>query len=148
MVSGAGATRTDDPTIGDAEDLLRRVARDWIVTEQATQRRRLSSAAFRDGNQEISVDLSSLTTPPACLSRGGPSIVGVVSVTAGQARNLKQGVARDPIPEDPAHAIPEDPAHAVIFGEQNRATCKGLASCAKWVFPPESNPLDPKPTVL
>ena len=134
--------RRDDPTIPDAEDLYRRVVEERIVTEQDTGRKRLSSQAFSDRRNEISVDLSSMISPEECLKLGlrfgsGP-FRGVVAITAGQARDLDQVVVRDPIPEDPARSLPENPAHALICGK--KASQRRLAARARWVYPPDQNP--------
>lgn len=98
------AERIDDSTIPDVEDLYRRVVTGeygWIVTEQTTGRRRVSSQAFTDPHNEISVDLSSMISPEECLRLGlrlqAKAVGGVVAVTAGQARELNQTVVRNPI---------------------------------------------------
>lgn len=117
----------NDETIPDDEDLYRRIAKDWLVKDEATGRLRLSSAAFRDNRKEISVHLSSLITASDSLSRGGDGIIGLVSITAGQARSLDQGVVRDPLPDDEAHAL--------ICGRQSKTTRRHLAATAVWVCP-------------
>jgi len=144
-VAEAGIDRQDDLTIPDAEDLYRRVVELWIFTEQATGRKRLSSQAFSDRHNEISVDLSSMISPAESLGLGlrfgsGP-IRGIVAITAGQARDLDQVIVRDPLPEDPALSIPENPAHALICGNQKKSVQKRLAARARWAYPPEQNPL-------
>ena len=127
------APRKDDPTIPDSEDLYRRVLAICIVTEQASGRKRLSSQTFADPFEEISVDLSSLISPVACLALGEARHVGVIAVTAGEVRRLSQVVVRDPLPEDDAHAL--------ICGKQNRALRKRLARMARWICPLGANPL-------
>ena len=137
-----GIGRQDDSTIPNAEDLYRRVVEERIVTEQATGRKRLSSQAFSDPRNEISVDLSSMISPEESmrlgLRFGGGPFRGIVAITAGQARELDQVVVRDPLPEDPALSLPENPAHALICGK--KASQRRLAARASWVYPPDQNP--------
>lgn len=139
-----GINRRDDPTIPNAEDLYRRVVTAWIVPDQAAGRNRLSSAAFDDSRNEISVDLSSMISPEESLRLGlrfgGGPLRGLVAVTAGQARDLDQVVVRDPIPEDPAWSLPGNPAHSLICGKQTKSIKKRLAAQARWVYPPDQNP--------
>ena len=129
-----GIDRRDDPTIPDAEDLYRRVVDERIVTEQATGRKRLSSQAFSDRRNEISVDLSSMISPEESLRLGlrcgGGPFRGIVAITAGQARDLDQAVIRDPIPDNPAHSL--------ICGKKSGQ--RRLAAQARWVYPPDQNP--------
>jgi hypothetical protein len=129
----SGRDWVDDRTIPDTEELLRRIARDWIVTRQDTGEQTLSSQAFRSKDKEISVDLRSelpgdsvREAAKMSMRRGGPRIVGVVTVTAGLARRLNQVVMRDPTPEDSAHAL--------ICGQQPRSVLKALADGARWVL--------------
>jgi len=142
-VPEVGTDRRDDPTIPDAEDLYRRVDEERIVTEQATGRKRLSSQAFSDRYNEISVDLSSMISPEESLrlgSRfGGGPFRGIVAISAGQARDLDQAVVRDLIPEDPARSLPANPAHSLICGKKSAQ--RRLAKRARWVYPPDQNPL-------
>lgn len=137
-----GIDRQNDPTIPDAEDLYRRVVEERIVTEQATGRKRLSSQAFSDPRNEISVDLSSMISPEGSLRLGlrfgGGPFRGIVAITAGQARDLDQVVVRNPIPEDTARSLPGNPAHSLICGR--KAAQRHLAAQARWVYPPDQNP--------
>ena len=52
----------------------------------------------------------------------------LASITAGQARNCDQGVARAPEADEPAHAH--------VFGTKTRSVKRRLARHAKWVIPP------------
>jgi hypothetical protein len=49
-------------------------------------------------------------------------------ITAGLARECKHGVAREPLPEEPAHAI--------VFGKKTKPVIRKLATGARWVIPP------------
>lgn len=52
---------------------------------------------------------------------------GLASITAGLARAYRQGIARDP--------TPQEPAHAVVFGKKTKSTKRALAKQAQWVVP-------------
>ena len=49
-------------------------------------------------------------------------------LTAGLARECGQGVARDPLPDEPAHGL--------VFGEKTRRIRKKLAVGSQWVVLP------------
>jgi hypothetical protein len=126
--------RADDKSIKDDEALYRRILNGWIVTEQLSGRKRLSSAAFKDSSREISVDRSTLTTVEDSWARaqGDIRLVGIASVTAGEARSLGQAVVHDPLSENIAHAL--------ICGHQPGSFSKQLAAMAKWAYPRSANP--------
>jgi len=69
---------------------------------------------------------------------GGGPILGVVAITAGQAREFDQVIVRDPLTEDPALSLTENPAHALICGKKKAQ--RRLAAQARWVYPPGQNP--------
>jgi len=125
--------RQDDLTIPDSEDLYRRIAKQWLVPDNTFGGLRLSRAAFKDRKKEISVHLSSLITPLETMARGGTNIVGLVAVTAGQARSLNQVVVRDPNPNDEAHAL--------ICGSQPKSIIRQLTKIAKWICYPDDGML-------
>ena len=120
--------RHDDESIPDAEDLYRRLAKDWIVPDEMGGVR-ISSGAFRVPKNEISVHLSSIITPKDSLAYGGPGIVALAAVTAGDARSLDQAVVRD--------AQPGDRAHALICGWQPKTVRRKLRDLARWVLCPD-----------
>lgn len=53
---------------------------------------------------------------------------GLVSFTAGLARDNGQGVMRKP--------VPEEPAHAEVFGNKTRAVKRALAKNCHWIVAP------------
>jgi len=140
-VPESGPIREDDPSIPDSEELYRQILAEWIVREQSSGRQRFSSQTFADRNNEISVDLSSLTSPEACLGRGGARFIGIAALMASHARALGQVIVRDPIPADNPEHLPEDLAHALICGPQPHSVRKRLAQNARWVYPADANPL-------
>jgi hypothetical protein len=52
----------------------------------------------------------------------------LASVTAGLARECSQGIAREP--------LPDEPAHAVVFGDKPKRIQRKLAQDSRWVIPP------------
>ena len=58
----------------------------------------------------------------------------LVSISAGLARACQQGVAREP--------LPQETAHAVVFGNKTQSVRDTFAQQAKWVVPSSPPPLD------
>ena len=119
----------DDPSIPEDERLLRRIPRSWVDWDEHGNAA-ISSAAFKD--EELSVNLESgmagdgRPLRDAILNYPG---YGLAAVTAGHARSLNQAVARDP--------LPEDPAHGVVYGQKKRSGIAGkLRDGAIWVVSP------------
>lgn len=56
----------------------------------------------------------------------------LAAITAGLARQCDQGVARDP--------LPEEPAHGVVVGKKTDSVRKRFAKGAEWVIPPPGQP--------
>ena len=122
----------DDPTIPNAAELLRRIPRQHLVRDPERGCYRISSAAFDDhpNGSPMSVLLADVMReegrgPEAALT--GHVDFSLVSITAGLARQCNQGVARDP--------LPTEPAHAVVFGNKTRSVRKRFANEAQWVIP-------------
>jgi len=123
----------DDATIVDASELWRRIHPGWVVPDENTGGMRASSAAF-----DNSPDGSPTSVLLADIVRGTGRTPGDViaefdgyalsSITAGQARGCKQGIARDPLPSEPAHAH--------VFGRKTKAAKRCLAGHARWVIEP------------
>ena len=90
----------------------------------------ISSAAFKD--PELSVNLESVMArdgrqPADAL--GSYSGYGLAAITAAHARSLNQVVARDP--------LPEEPAHGVVYGQKKRGGIAAkLRDGAIWVVTP------------
>lgn len=123
----------DDATIADDSELWRRIHPDWIVPNQNIHGLRVSSAAFdnsKDGSPTsvLMADLVQETGRDAQNVLAGFEGYALASITAGQARHCNQGVARDPLPEEPAHAY--------IFGEKKKTIKRCLAQHAEWVVSP------------
>lgn len=124
-----GQVFEDDPSITDAERLLRRIARSWVSWEEDGTPR-ISSAAFKD--DELSVNLESVM---AQAGRAPEEAIrdysgyGLAGFTAAQARALNQALARDPLPEEPAHGI--------VYGPKKRGgIAQRLRDAALWVKAP------------
>jgi hypothetical protein len=85
---------------------------------------------FRD--EELSVNLESVMAeagrPPEDAIRKYPGY-GLASITARSVRRLNQSVARDP--------LPEEPAHGVVYGPKKRGgIAQRLRDAAVWVIAP------------
>jgi hypothetical protein len=118
----------DDPSIPDEARLLRRVIPEWIVVDQNTNSRRISSQAFcnssaDDGTEEgMSVFLEAVLVEEG---RGTDSVLrgyesnALIAITAGWVRSWQQWVIRDP--------LPDESSHAQVMGEKNSNTRRKLA---------------------
>ncbi len=114
--------------VGD-ERLLGCIPLTWVIWEEQGNAA-ISSAAFKD--EELSINLESTMAcgsrqPEDCL-RSYPGY-GLAAITASHARSLQQAVARDPLPEEPAHGI--------VYGQKKRGGIAGkLRDGAVWVVVP------------
>jgi hypothetical protein len=124
---------SDDLTVPNEAQLLRRIPRVHFIKDEISGRVRPSSAAFDndpDGSP-MSVVLADVLPQighsPADVLTGHEGYA-LASIAAGLARECGQGVARDPLPEEPAHAL--------VFGEKPRRIRRNLAKGACWVIPP------------
>lgn len=119
----------DDPTIPDEAELWRRVPPGYIVYDPHAGRRRPSSMAFYDHQSG-----SPMSVVLAAEARGLEAVLAghagyaLVAITVGLVRACGQGVARDP--------LPNEPAHAVVFGRKTAAVRKRLVRGSRWVVPP------------
>lgn len=125
---------TDDAAIPKGAELWRRIHPTWVVRDDNVDALRVSSAAFdnsRDGSP-TSVLLAKIVRETG---RTDFDVLAtfegyaLASLTAGQARECHQGVARDPMPDEPAHAF--------VFGTKTKTAKRCLARSAEWVIPPE-----------
>lgn len=131
MASGEGFI--DDATIANESDLWRRIHPTWIVRDENEGGYRVSSAAFDDSpdGSPTSVLLAEVVRQTG---RDWPEILAgfhgyaLASITAGQARDCGQGVVRDPLPKESAHAC--------LFGSKTKAVKRCLARQAEWVTAP------------
>lgn len=121
----------NDPSIGDAEVLLRRVPPDWIVPGDAG-RMRIASAAFKD--PELSIFFKSLLVKQG--RQVGEVLSGhpdssLCSIVAQLVRSLGQGVVYDTAP-------PHDAAHGLVVGKKTKSIANKFARAATWVIPSEA----------
>ena len=124
----------DDPTISDDAALWRRIHPSWIVEDENRSGVRVSSAAFDDSSDgsPMSVLLEAVVRETDRGVEGilsGFSSHGLASFTAGCARGCNQGVARDPLPDEPAHAF--------VFGPKSKSNKRCLARRAVLIVQPE-----------
>jgi hypothetical protein len=119
----------DDPSISDTAILWRRIPPDLIVYDADLGRRRPKSQAFtnhRDGSPMSVVIATEAGGLDAVLA--GHEGYALAAFAAGLARACGQGIARDP--------LADNPAHAVVFGPKTTAARRRLAREAEWAVPP------------
>jgi hypothetical protein len=124
-----GRVFEDDPSIPGDERLFRRIPRTWVDWDEHGNPA-ISSAAFKD--EELSVNIESVMVQcgslPEDAIRNYPGY-GLAAITAGHARSLNQKVARD--------ALPNEPAHGVVYCQKKRGGIGGqLRDGATWVVSP------------
>jgi hypothetical protein len=124
----------DDPSIPAEARLLRRVIPDWIVPDENTKTKRVSSQAFCNstGENGMSVFLEDALFAEgrdvASVVTGDYASHSLIAVTAGWVRSWQQGVIRDP--------LPEESSHAQVIGEKNSNIRRKLARQYEWVVGP------------
>jgi hypothetical protein len=121
----------DDPTIADEDELWRRIPPWHFVVDRNGGEVRPSSAAFDNDSDgaPMSVVLAEDAKGPEGVLAGHPGFA-LASFKARLARQCGQGITRDPLPEEPAHAL--------VFGPKTKATRRRLARESVWVIPPPS----------
>lgn len=123
----------DDVTIDDGSHLWRRIPPWHFIVDENLGRVRPSSAAFDDhpNGSPMSVLIAAdvLDSGRTAASVMQPfSGFAMASFTAGLARSFQQGVARQPLDDEPAHAI--------VFGRKTDKVKKRLAKESSWAVPP------------
>lgn len=124
---------TDDPTIGNDAWLWRRIPSRHFFFDENLGRIRPSKAAFEndDDGHPMSVVLADLVTTsgrgPAHVLHGHGGFA-LAQITAGLARSKQQGVQRD--------SLPDEPAHALVFGKKTESVRRTFAKACEWVVPP------------
>ena len=123
----------NDPTIGDAEKVVRRVAGEQYTFDGNLGRTRPSTQAFRqDGRDgDVSVYLRSETTPDAVAQEGNQPYQCVVDV--GVLRQNGLGIIRTPDKGGPGHCD--------ITGRKTTGVLNRIVQTAQWVD--GYAPLDP-----
>lgn len=123
----------DDQSIADNVPLWRRVVPKFRIYDENRGCFRLSSQAFQNypGTNAFSVWISSdaeeLGEGPEDLVADHPGY-GVASFNAGLARELNQGVVRDPQEEEPAHGH--------VVGHKTRGMRKRFAKGSDFLIEP------------
>jgi len=123
----------DDPTVLDLDFLWRRIPWVWCIFDENMGAMRPTSQAFHDSENghPMSVLLAKVMLEKGRGSNDalqGLERFALASLTARSVRDLKQGIARDP--------LLEEPAHAVVFGEKKKSVSKKMAKLAQWLVPP------------
>lgn len=100
---------SDDPSIPDAAELWRLVPPNWQVPD-GMGGLRPSSAAFQDSKDGTPMSVF-LADQVRASGRGLKDVLStfpgymIASFSAGFARTLGLSIARDPTPQEPAHAV-------------------------------------------
>lgn len=127
----ADQSYADDPTIADDAALWRRIHPTWAVADENLGGLRVSSAAFENSPDGSPTSILIAETVRAT-GRGPEDVVhegyGLASLTAGHARECGQAVARDPLPDEPAHGL--------LAGSKTKSVRKRLAAAAAWIISP------------
>jgi hypothetical protein len=131
---------TDDPSIADEAHLWRRVPPRHFIFDANLGRFRPSKASFYD--DEDGSPMSVVLADLVLASGRGPLHIltghegfALASITAGLARSKKQGVARDPQPDESAHAL--------VFGKKTASVSRALAKGSVWVTEPPADVMPP-----
>lgn len=120
----------DDQSIPDEAQLWRRIPGQHMIRDSSGVLR-ISSAAF-DNDTNGSPMSVVLGDDVLRAGRAANSVIGslvnfgLASVTAEFLRNLDQGVTRDPIENEPAHAL--------VHGKKSRSTRQRMAKEAVWII--------------
>ena len=111
----------DDPDIGDDQVVFRRIAGIFVIQDENLQRPRPSTRAFRQA--ELSVYLSSMTTPDMVASEGTEPYI--VAINVGILRQLGLGIILDPSSGGPGHCL--------VTGRRTRSKLNQIVKQAEWV---------------
>lgn len=138
---------SDDPSVADADTLLRRIATygdtNMMVVDDATGETRISSGAFKLDEDGCSVYRSAVLATHGLDARAvvrAPQNA-VVAVTAATVRSVSLGVRPDPNPPE-GDGHPRDEAHALIVNARSlgknplRRALRDLAASATFVVMP------------
>lgn len=123
----------DDVTIANDAALWRRVPPWHIVPDENRGGHRVSSAAFED-DQDGSPMSVVLGDDVLASDRTAESVLADYSgfalarICAGLARELKQGICRDPTVDEPAHAL--------VFGKKSKGVSRAMSRASVWIIPP------------
>lgn len=130
----------DDLTIGNDALLWRNIPHWHLVDDANRGCKPISSAAFDDPPN--GTPMSVVLGDEVFASGREPSSLIVsldgfflASVPAGLARSINQGVSRQP--------LLEEPAHAVVFGKKTNSVRKRFAREATWIIGPDANGNEP-----
>ncbi|NLX56655.1 MAG: hypothetical protein GXY58_16220 [Planctomycetaceae bacterium] len=126
----------DDKSISDDSQLWRRIPPWHIVDDKNFGRKRISKAAFEDHPDGSAMSVV-LGDEVLAAGRQPSSVVAghagfcLAAVSAGVARSLKQGISRQP--------LEDEPAHAEVFGKKTDGVRKGFAKAAVWIIGPDED---------
>lgn len=130
-MAGGQSPVPDDPSIPDDSLAYRRITPHWVHVDELNPAGRLSSRAFQDHPDAVSValriELVARNLGPADLLSGWDGY-GVVSLPVAFLRECGLGVVCDPTSGEPWHAL--------VWGNKSPGTRKKLARAATWIIRP------------
>ena len=129
-----GGAYRDDPAITDDVRLFRRLPKEWVVRDDNLNCFRPSSQAFNDSQDGSPMSvfrddvLQSERREVSSLLLATYSTYGLASLRTGIAREHRQGVTPDPLPEETTHAL--------VFGPKPTKVRQRLAKAAELLILP------------
>ena len=119
--------QVDDLSIGESDELLRRIPAYHIIFDHNLGRERPTSAAFEDSpdGTPMSVVVRKDIEDPASVVAEHENF-SLAELTAGEVRVRKQGVCRFPKMGEPGHAH--------VFGKKTDSTRKFFATTCRWII--------------
>lgn len=125
----------DEERILAADTIIRKISSQYIVPNDNTGGKRLSSMAFQpssDPNGGMSIDLETNIVAAGLDPKEfihSPDFVGAVAMKAGDVRNLNLRIGYDPLPENPHHGEVWGNNRPNRFSDSQK---KGLRRAARW----------------
>ena len=126
-MSLADAEYVDDSSVGDDEEIWRRIPRNMAYWDEVLDRLRPPSGMFSDSDDgsPMSAHRARCYGSPSEANAGDNLMVGL---SVRFVRGLRLGVATQPPTNDPGHLW--------VFGKKTASIKRKLAKQARWVIPP------------
>jgi len=113
------------PNVDEKEDLWRGI-HESFVRKDANGKIRPSSAAFKDGRRELSVDIASKTTPKKSIAGRAALVSFAASIPKQYGHSIKHVPSED------------NPAHALVLGKMGNPCIRKIISTFRWVIKPKT----------
>ena len=129
------ANYRDDQTVAGSDDLWRHIHREQYIYDDNRRSWRPASCAFSDSSDGSAMSVTLGTEAAAagvsardCLRRR-THFVATFGFPVAAARDLGQGVHRDPTELDPHHAL--------VFGPKPKRFQRAIVKVGRWEYQPE-----------